>query len=939
MKSETLKGRLLRSSLLAGVAISMTSVAMPAFAQDDDEIEEIFVTGSRIARSDFTSESAITVVTGEDLATSGFTTIAEALRQQVGVTSGGFSQSSVLSGGGATSVDLRNLGGDRVLTLINGRRVAAFADSLQNEARDLSFIPVAMVERVEILRDGASATYGADAVTGVINIILKDDFEGLRLSALQGVATNNWDGEQTQLSAVMGGNFDRGNIVIGMEYRTNDEIYQRDRDWAFPSISSLGAGFNNGSFFSPGGLFWPDNSAAAEFYCTEPKAFGGDEITNVYATAESCPSFRGGNDRKELARYDYALGQTLLNQHHVFNGSLYGRYEVTDRTEFFVEMQVSKRESITRLDGNPGILRVPGTNPYLLGASDGTFYVRPASTVGPRTTEVDTNMMRAVAGFNGDFDFSMPGFLETNFTWEVSYLWTKVDTQLETDGIYNPVRMEMMADPAACAANALCTQALVDAGKIPGVDALDIIRPGNWLPQEIQFFEQGAFSISEFETSGVQAFIAGDLWELPAGPIGMAIGYEYREDSGRAKPDSVTESGESIANRVFSTRGKFDTSEAFAEFQIPVFKDVCLLDDLCVLQDLSLNLQGRYFDFSNFGSDTVYKIGLNWVVSDDIRLRGSRGTSFRAPTIVDLFNGGTDSFDFVNDPCNDYQLLNPLLDNNANIQANCAADGIAPGFTQIASQYRVLRGGNPNLSPETSESWAGGVVLTPSMVPNLAISIDYWQLELENPIGLPDSSDAIINQCYEGAQLLADPFCARFSRSPFDGSVIGLVNKLGNDDDRWETSGIDWGINYTYDIWDGVLSLSNVGSWLLDFNLSPGVGGADDRGSAPEVKTTASATFERDNWGATWSVRYIGDMDDPDFDGNNAFNYDGPEQQIEHDARFNYAWDKYALTLGVNNVFDEEPPYIFASGNNTDVFTYGSAVVGRYIFARLVADF
>ena len=246
--------------LVKAIALAMLTFTAPqiAFAEEDEAeevVEEIVVTGSRIKRSDFSSSSPITVVTGQSIVESGFTNLGEALRNQAVAGTGGFNQSSILSGAGASSIDLRNLGPGRVLILINGKRVASFADALVNQAADLSFVPTAMVERVEILRDGASAIYGSDAISGVINVILKERFEGVEVGAMSGISSEG-DGEQYNFNVAMGTTSDRGSVVLGMEYRYNNNIPQTERDWAWPTISGLSsAGAQNGSPFSPGGLF------------------------------------------------------------------------------------------------------------------------------------------------------------------------------------------------------------------------------------------------------------------------------------------------------------------------------------------------------------------------------------------------------------------------------------------------------------------------------------------------------------------------------------------------------------------------------------------------------------------------------------------------------------------------------------------------------------
>jgi len=438
---------------LAAVSMLLIVPSGAVYAQQDDEeveelaIEEIVTTGSRIRRDDYSSISPMSVIGGLAILEQGVSNLGEALRDQTAVGTGGFNQTSILSGGGATSIDLRNLGSDRVLILINGRRVASFADALQNQAADLSFVPTAMVDRVEILRDGASAVYGSDAITGVVNVILKKDFEGVELSLNSGAAGEG-DGANQGVSLTMGASNDRGSFVAGAEFRRQDAVKQVDRDWAFPAISNLTAnGATNGSFYSTGGLFWTNHLTETQIYCTQPLAFGGNEIDDISGfEGDDCPSFQSNQnvsspDDVELLRYDYGLAQDLIVPNEVVTTSVYGNYQLTEKTNVFMEMQYSNREGTTHLDGNPGAFFVPATNPNNPFPGESAFmYVRPSTTVGPRTQDYASTTYRLVAGVEGDLPFG-------DWFYEASVLQTSVDADLVTNSVWNIVRAERIADP------------------------------------------------------------------------------------------------------------------------------------------------------------------------------------------------------------------------------------------------------------------------------------------------------------------------------------------------------------------------------------------------------------------------------------------------------------------------------------------------------------
>lgn len=893
---------------------------------DDQVLEEIVTTGSRIRRDEFTSSTPITVISGQDILDQGAANLGEALRQQAAIGTGGFNQSSVLSGGGATSVDLRNLGQSRVLILINGRRVASFADALANQAADLTFVPTAMVERVEILRDGASAVYGSDAITGVINVVLKRDFEGIEMN-LDTAASAEGDGENYGFSLVMGTSTDRGSFVAGAEYTRQDPIKQVDRDWAFPSISVLNsAGAVNGSVFSPGGLFLGDGGAV---FCTQARALGGDEVTDVSATD---PTFCGlaasqnvsSPDQVELLRYDYALEQDLIIDSEVVSTSLFGNYQLTDNANVFLESQFAKRQSVSHLDGNPGSFgtpaypdgsRVPASNPNNPTGEDGLFLFRPTSTIGPRTANIESDTFRIVAGVEGDIPMLRDWF------YEASGLYTRVDVDVRTDSTWNLARFIRLSDPALCAADALCAQTVNPSG------ALDAFRPGNWTDAEIQYMRQRSQSVSKFETTGIQAFISGPVLELPAGSLNAAVGIESRRDTGFNKPDSFTEGGESVANQVFTTNGAVEVDEIFAELDAP------LLSNVFLAEELSLNLQYRISDYDVFGSEDVYRVGLNWQITDWLRLRANTSTAYRAPQVTDLFGGGTVSFDFFSPDICDATASG--IQPGSNAYQNCLLDGVDPAtFSQPSSQYPVLSGSNPDLTPETADTMTYGLVFTPGgFLEGLQVAVDFWDIEVDDLIGR-NTSESVLNDCYEGPIGLTAPECDQLDgRNPNTGVPVNFVNRLANLS-TVETNGLDYSVAYSFDGFRNTSwNLSMNGTYVEENTFFPGAGGADDRGSIPRNQMNFRADMYLGDWSFSWLTRYIHDMDDPSFDGNNVFGYDGVDGYDKHDLRVAYNWERYRLLVGVNNVFDEDPPYVFSSGNNSDLFLYD--VFGQYWFARL----
>lgn len=910
--------------LACAVLLAPTTLVAAQDEEAEQIVEEVVVTGTRTKRSDFTSASPITVLAGASILESGLNDLGEVLRNQVTAGTGGFNQSSNLSGGGSTSIDLRNLGPNRVLVLINGKRVASFSDSLANQAADLTFLPNAMVDRVDILRDGASAIYGSDAVSGVVNIILKERFEGVEASVSAGVA-NDDGGDTASASFAMGTTSDRGSIILGGEYRYRNNVPQRERDWAAPIIFISGttpSGFQNGSFFSTGGLFLPDDPNAAAF-CTEPAQFGGDEITNV---GPNCPSFRSPSATNEVQRYDYSLVQDVLNASKVLSTAAYGTYELTTGVEAFLEVEYAKRRTESILDGNPGSFgtpgvpagwRVPANNPNNPTGSAGNLFIRPSTTVGIRESSYEADTIRVVAGVRGDIEGG-PDVLD-GWSYEASWLYTRVDADLRTDAIWNLLRANTISDPVACAADQICASVVNPSG------ALDALRPGNWTDAEIGYLKQVALARSEFQTSGWFGVLTGPLIELPAGEAHLAVGYETRTEEGFNKPDSVTEAGESVSNQVFTTEGSFTVDELFAELDVP------LLAEVPAFTALGLNLQYRTSDYSNFGREDVWRAGLNWEVMPSLRVRASVATAYRAPTVSNLFGGGTVSFDFFTDICTSSGGGERQPGNT--IDQNCLLSGVPFGSPQASGQYPVLSGSNPNLEPETADTFSVGLILTPGFLDGLSVVLDYWLIEVDDLISRT-TSDTVLDRCYRGPVGLTAPECSQFQgRNPATFVPFNFVNRLSNLN-RVETDGFDLRINYAFDgVADSVWLADLQGTYVKENTFFPGAGGADQQGSIPRIRANLNLRVDWQAFDASWHVRYIHSMKDPQFDGNNGLNYERIPSHTQHDVRLAWNTDRYRFLIGVNDLFDKDPPYIDGVSNNTDAFLYD--VIGRFAFLRV----
>lgn len=942
------KSLLTGASLFAAAAAAIT--ATPALAQDSEEEEAIVVTGSRIARTDATSSLPLTVVDSEAIANAGVIGLGEILRQDPAISGGGFGQSNILSGGGAQTIDLRNLGPNRTLVLIDGQRYSLFTDSLQNEGQDLGLLPASMIERVEILRDGASTAYGADAVAGVVNFILRDDYVGMEASGLYSISDEG-DAEQMRVGFVAGASSDRGNVIMAMEYQNRDALPQTSRS---ELAQPFGGGINANPFATIGsGIGGPQVRTTGGGLLQAFGMFGGD-----CAVPGTCT---GATDR-----YNYALNQDIVSSLEGYNIAFNANYEITENIEWHGSAMYGSRYSEFGLAANPFSANSP-SGPYLSGVRVGA-----GETSNPYGQTVSITW-RPVPYGNRDQSFNasqiwvstgLTGTIADEYVWDITGTHSEVNSNGQTAVVPNIVRLTRLLNPSQCNADPVCSSPAI--GPVANIQNLFLNPTNSALGGLTQAQENYAFytqsTNSRFVTDTVQASISGPIFDLPAGSIAFAAGIEYREEYGKATPDSVTQSGESIANATFPTEGTFDVFEVFGEVDIP------LLADAPLAHELSLNLQGRRSDFSNFGEAETWKVGLVWAPIEDLRIRANMGTSFRAPNVTELFSIGVQSFNNLADPCSTGAPGGTSTGayNDTAAAATCAALGVPLTYVQPAVQLRVLAGGNPNLQPEEGETYTVGAVYQPSFFTPLTLTLDYWHLELESAV-VGGGLQQRLNNCYQQNPPVLGPFsvpgdpCFGLADRTGSGVPTNLVSILSNAQGVSSTSGVDASIILRFEgVGPGDLRLGARGSWLeetsggLFFGNVSSVGYLDGGGGSgfPEWRATFDADYDLGGWRFSWQGRFTSEMRDPSCPGDGfVFNtglcsgpnatryagYMGTDDYWIHDARVRYAADNYTVTFGINNVADEPAPLAANTGNNTYPALFD--VIGRSFFLGLNARF
>ena len=872
-----------RAALMSGTAFFVWSAhpgvaAGQAVADDGASIEQIVVTGTRIQSGNLTSSAPVVSIDSGYLDLSGQTILSDVLQEVpslVGSRSGNLEgDAAILSGGagdGTASLNLRNLGVARTLVLVNGRRHVASQPG--TAVVDINSIPNALVERVEVLTGGASAIYGADGVSGVVNFVLKDDFEGIDAEFSTNLPDDS-GGKNYLVSLTGGGNFggDRGNIAVNFEYFHQQGLRAAQRgvlDGVVESVSLNPADFAAGDADDDPNI--PDRILVARqgipFTAIEGVVFSGE------FDGSFIPNFLGDgtpfdpgiilDDGQTIGGdglFDlFPINSRLISPQDRYTVNLLSHYDIADSARAFLEFKYVRSEIVRDLlpTAIDDFLPIRFDNPFIPDAitpapvffDEGTgdpidliFMGRDDfdlgfSEIGGGEEVDDRDLFRLVAGVKGD--------ITDTVGYEVSYVFGRVDRSLRTiqrledrfaaavDAVVDPATGDIVCrsglDPAAAPPSLL---------NFPGLPEFLFVDPNTGVPK-FNFFsrfdardfgtERGSFTPgansgcapinifgfnqasdearlfvtapvtnrSQLTQHVVSAVVSGDssgLVDLPAGPLGFAVGFEYREEKSSFTPDPLFfQNAVTFDPPTPPTVGQFDVVEAFAEVLIPI------IQDRAFFQDVSVGGAVRFSDYSTIGSTLTWQSNGTWTVSDDITFRGSYARAIRAPNINELFAPPTLDFFEPADPCLPANRVLGTQFRLDNCRADLAAVGIAlEDYTQAATgPFQAPTSGNPNLREETSDSFTAGAVITPRFLPGLSLTVDYWKIDIEDGILLPDIGD-LINQCYD-LPTLDNEFCAPIARSPLTGNIVSAAVQDVNIA-FFQSAGIDFEAMYSFDL-------------------------------------------------------------------------------------------------------------------------------------------
>lgn len=906
---KTLKHNILMSAALVPLTyclMSAPAAAQEAPAEEAAKVEEtIIVTGSRIKRKEITSVGPVTVLDNVQIEKTGITNL-ETLLQRL-PSSAGFGGNSnsaywTSNGWGTPQINLRGLGVNRTLVLLNGRRIV-YGGTGANSAVDLSMIPMSLVSRVEVLKDGASATYGADAVAGVINLITKEGYDGLETSVKYGM-TDEGDGEELLLDLSWGTSSPTGDLMFNVSYQDNSAAPLADDSRApcpgtpGPSgfvCDGLSSSTIGGRGTLPAGYMMPNGTIlTGPTRVNFNQVLGGDGNSfQIY-----------DNDRDGFNANPYFNASNPLER---LSFSTFGTYHLTDSTDLFAELLYTKRWSTQ--SASPATLvniAYDASHPTNPTGIDFVLERRRLLENGARTFEQETDTFRIVTGLKGT--------LGDVWNYEASLNWGR---NTGSDSILNNINVGRLAqtlDPATCGTGGIPCADLFGYGDVTQ-DVLDYIV----------FTETG---LGGNEQKALSASMSGEVLQLPAGMLGVAFGAEWREDKGWRNPDSLAAAGLALGNQQDPISGSTTAKEVFAEVGVPVLKDVPFI------QSLDLDGAIRYSEYDLFGNDTNYKAGLNWRVNDAFKLRGTFATAFRIPNVPELFGGISEGNLTTVDPCSGWATLSPT----SNVYINCQAAGVPTGYVQLGNTILTDAGGNPNLKPESAESFTIGTVIQP--LDGLSITVDYFDIQIEDAIRTTPGSTKLA-LCYQSTNL-SHQFCApaHHTRNPLNGDVNYLSTQRANTG-RETMQGVDFGVAYDFDKFGYDHALNFNATYLSDYEtvafdgdtpttISGFIGGGN--GGYPEWRAVGSWTTSSTNWSGTYSVQMIGE-------GKDFFATSGPGSSIPaqfyHNAQFSYdLTESFRVTAGVDNIFQSDPPFVASwTDGNTDTMTYD--LLGRRGYVRL----
>nr|WP_314545125.1 TonB-dependent receptor [uncultured Massilia sp.] len=943
--------RSIRLMCLGSVAFGMHA----AYAQEANApLQRVEVTGSRIRQVDLETAQPVQVMTQEQIQKSGLVTVGDILNQLSSAGTPDFDRGGSLTSdreNGGQYISLRNLGSNRLLVLVDGKR---WTQSV-NGFTDTSTIPSAMIERIEVLKDGASSIYGSDAISGVVNIILKKRLDGGQLSLYSG-ANDKGDGKGKDFSIAYGANSDKASLMFGLSHTEQGTVWARDRESTkYPKGSRHP---NDGLGIGPWGeVVTPDGR---DLVLNHTGGAGGNGI-GVGADPRNQANYHDWNN---LTEDNFNSASQMMFQMPTRLDTLFtkGTLELPYDMQFTTTAMYSQRKSTAQIAGYPLQTYTQDSYPVFVDRNsywnpfgqDLEFYRR--TTEQPRVTDNQNDTLHIDATLSGNFEVKGKAW-----NWDVGYNHSAVKGTVLGTGNINLLNLKKALGPSFMNASGVVQCGTPDSPiALAECQPFNIIGgPGTNSPEALAYIMSTGQATYGSTINSATANLSGELIELPAGMLGVAGGIEHREVRGYDIPGQFEQSGYSSDLAGNPTRGKYQVREAYLETNIPILKGVRFADLL------SVDLATRYSDYSNFGSTTNSKASVMWKPIKDVLVRGTWAQGFRAPSVGDTFGGGSQSFDTYLDPCD----VTYGQQSNPAVAARCAAAGAGANFHQLTQNGAPITdsggaqgavpfnsgAGNNSLQPEKAKTKTIGFVYSPSWLPGFSGSLDWYDIKVDNLIsGI--TATQVAEYCY--VQNVAS-YCNVIKRDPVTGQITSLSHGNANLGGL-KTAGIDLSFSYRFPRTPyGQFAIRSDSTFVTkyeqqadkDSEYVSSLGEYDAAGGTAyyRQKSNISLDWNLGNWSATWTARYFGKIKDKCYSnsltspvectnvndvGNWGRGINELGAMVYNDMSVSYktSW-KGQIMVGANNIFDKNPRNTVLGAASSSAID-ANLPIDRFVYVR-----
>lgn len=933
---------------LVGSAAVASGAAMAQDQTADAAVEKIQVTGSRISRQGAIAPSPVTVLSGESLMNTGALNIGEVLNELPALanTYSLANSGQFIGTAGLNILDLRGMGVDRTLVLVDGKRHVS--SSAGSAAVDTNTIPTSWIERVEIITGGASAVYGADAVTGVVNFVLKKNIEGFDISATRGYANDN-DYKNEKYQASYGLNFDndRGNVAVSAEYNSQNRLNALDNPWTATS-------YRNMSYESIMGverteeqldsLAYPDDiyTANAGYYAINNRGVFGDNLDQTFNSDGSRENLYLGDSVDGLACagpcdfYNLRQFTDLQPAFDRTNFNIKGNYDVNDQTQVYASAKFSRTraESLGQpaffffdnenvISRNNGFLTDSVADYMDANGLESIQVNRMMADLGRRTENDTRETYRYVVGVEGVFaDY-----------WEYEAFLNYGKTDLERANSNNMIMANYFNALNAVAQEDGTIVCADEEARQNGCQPVNIMGFGAPSQAAIDYINTTSVGTSTIEQLNAGGTVSNSgIYELPAGYVGVAAGVEYRkEESEINEPENAAGT---FFNALGEDKGYYEVSEVFAEVTAP------LLFDLPGVELLTVDGAIRIADYTSIGNATSWKLGLDWQVVEDLRLRATRSSALRAPNIGELFGEASQTFFTVDDPCREENLAN-LADDELR-RNNCAALGVPVGFNSNYDSQTLEgeTGGNRALGAEQSTSETIGLVYQPSWFEGFTATVDYWKIKLTDAIATV-GAQTIVDRCVDSQTGINNEYCGLIDRN--GASEITLIRSYALNLAGQEAEGVDFEFGYDFDALGGAVRTNLIATYLDERKEFPFQDDPTDfyqyAGTAGEAEWQGTFTlnYDRGDWQGSWKTRYIDEVSL--YDNQELARNPNPSSRMSFasyavtDVTVAYNFDNgVSATVGVDNLFNRALP-LGTTGTGANDGAYDN--IGRFGYVTL----